>query len=168
MKKILLNIILFLGVFVFVRQVWAYDLTLTSVGALSTLGIDYSLVSYTGGIPTLTGTASPSAEVGIKIKTLLRYTTASVSGVWQFLPTTLDQGDNLIVISSGEQIVSFTLRFNATSSGSVATPAAIPDESELLDAGVWEYYIPAIAFGLGVYFLGRYGRRKMQILEKGD
>jgi hypothetical protein len=152
----------------FVGRVYAYDLTLTAVGVLSTLGVDYSLVNYTGGVPALTGTASPSAEVAIKIKTLLKYSTASTSGIWQFVPTSLDQGDNLIVISSGTQSISFTLRFNATSSGDIATPAALPDESALLDAGVWGYYVPALAAGLGVYILGRFGKRKMQKWEKGN
>lgn len=168
MKKVIIGALGFLGSFLLVRQAWAYDLTLTSVGSLSTLGTNYSVVNYSGGVPTLTGTASPSAQVGIKIKTLLNYTTASTSGVWQYVPTTLDQGDNLIVITSGVQNISFTLRFNATVSGEVATPAALPDESELLDSGVWEYYLPAVAFGLGVFWVGRYGKKRMQKWEKGD
>jgi len=157
-----------LGFFVLVGKVWAYDLTLTSVGPLSTLGISYSLVNYTGGMPTLTGTASPSANVGVNINTLLNYTTASVSGVWQFVPSSLNQGDNIVVLTSGVQSITFTLRFNSTVSASIATPAALPDESELPGAGIWEYYIPVIAAGLGVYFLGRYGRKRMQKWEKGD
>lgn len=168
MKKVIIGALGFLGSFLLVRQAWAYDLTLTSVGPLSTLGTNYSVVNYSGGVPTLTGTASPSAQVGIKIKTLLNYTTASTSGVWQYVPTTLDQGDNLIVITSGVQNISFTLRFNATVSGEVATPAALSDESELPDSGVWEYYLPAVAFGLGVFWVGRYGKKRMQKWEKGD
>lgn len=151
-----------------VKNVLAYDLTLTSVGTQSTLGTNYNIVSYIGGVPTFVGTASPSAEVAVKIKSLLKYTIASSSGVWQFVPTALDQGDNLVVISSGIQSISFTLRFNATASAEIATPSALPDESELLGSGVWEYYIPAFALGLGVYFLGRFGKRRMQKWEKGD
>lgn len=168
MKKGLIYLISLLGLFVFVRNVWAYDLTLTSVGTQSTLGTNYSLVTYNGGIPTLAGTASPSAQVGVKIKTLLKYATASTSGVWNFIPTTLDQGDNLVTITSGTQSISFTLRFNATAGAAVATPAALPDESELLDSGVWEYYIPALALGLAVFLFGRYGKKRMHKWEKGD
>lgn len=168
MKKFLYLIFGTLGLILFSKNVWAYDLTLTSVGPLSTLGTNYSLVTYSGGIPTLVGTASPSAQVGVKIKELLKYTTASTSGIWQFVPATLDQGDNMIVISSGVQTVSFTLRFNATAAASVATPAALPDESTLPGTGVWEYYIPVVAAGIGVYFLGQYGRKRMQKWEKGD
>lgn len=168
MKKILFLLFGSLGLILFSKNVWAYDLTLTSVGPLSTLGTNYSVVNYSGGIPTLVGTASPSAQVGIKIKELLKYTTASTSGIWQFVPTTLGQGDNLIVVSSGVQTVSFTLRFNATAAATVATPTALPDESTLPGTGVWEYYIPVIAAGLGVYLLGSYIRKRMQKWEKGD
>lgn len=168
MKMRLFLLIGVLGLFVFVKGVMAYDLTLTSVGTTSTLGTNYSLVNYSGGIPTLAGTASPSAQVGVKIKALLKYTTASTSGIWKFVPTALDLGDNLITISSGIQSISFTLRFNATASAVVATPAALPDESKLLDSGVWEYYIPAVLGGLGIYILGRYGKKRMQKWEKDD
>ena len=170
MKKVLLIAIGLLGMFAFVKQVRAYDLTLTSVGPLSTLGTNYSLVNYTGGIPTLTGTASPSASVGININALLNHTTASTSGVWQFVPSTLNQGDNVIVLTSGVQSISFTLRFNSTVSGTpTTTPAVVPDESaNLPGTGVWEYYLPAIAIGLGVLWIGRYGRKWMQKWEKGD
>ncbi|HSV95284.1 MAG TPA: hypothetical protein VLH94_04945 [Spirochaetia bacterium] len=168
MKKGLIYLISLLGLYVFVRNVWAYDLTLTSVGTQSTLGTNYSLVTYTGGIPSLSGTASPSAQVGVKIKTSLNYTTASTSGVWSYIPSVLDQGDSLITITSGTQSISFTLRFNATVSAAVATPAALPDESELLDAGSWQYYIPALALGFGVFFFGRYGKKRMHKWEKGD
>jgi|WetSurMetagenome_2_1015567.scaffolds.fasta_scaffold26493_2 hypothetical protein len=169
MKKGLIIFSIFLGLFIFTKPVWAYDLTLTSVGPLSTLGTSYSLVNYTGGVPTLTGTASPSASVGININTVLSYTTASVSGVWQYVPSALNQGDNTIVLSSGTQSITFTLRFNATTSGTTtATPAAIPDEASLPKTGVWEYYLPAIAAGLGVLCVGRYGRKWMQKWEKGD
>lgn len=168
MKKIILLFIGLLGGIVIVKNAFAYDLTLTSVGNQSTLGINYSIVNYSGGVPLLIGTASPSAEIAIKIKSLLKYTAASTSGMWQFLPTALDQGDNLVVITSGIQSLSFVLRFNATSSAVLATPSALPDESELLDSGVWQYYVPAFGIGLGVYFLGRFGKRRMQKWEKGD
>lgn len=167
MKKSWLGILGLLGVFIFVKNVLAYDLTLTGVGTQSTLGIDYSLINYIGGIPTLVGTASPSAEVGVKIKTLLKYATASTSGVWQFVPTALDQGDNTVVISSGVQSITFVLRFNSTASATVATPTATPSTA-LPDTGMWEYYIPALSLGLGVFLVGRYGRRWMKNWDRDD
>lgn len=159
---------LILGLWLGVNTVWAYDLTLTNVGTTSTAGTDYSLVSYLGGIPGLSGTASPSAQVGVKIKTFLSYVTASSSGIWTFTPVSLDQGDNPIVLSSGTQSISFTLRFNSTVSGTLATPSALSSETSLPGAGVWEYYIPAFLIGTGVFWFGRYSRKKMQKWEKGD
>lgn len=169
MKKIIL-VSVFLSLFLLViGKVWAYDLTLTAVGSQSTLGTDYSLVTYVGGVPSLVGTASPSAQVGVRINTVLNYTTASTSGVWQYVPTSLNQGDNTVVIASGTQAITFTLRFNATASATLsATPVVVADETELVGAGVWEYYLPALALGLGVWYLGRYGKRRMQKWEKGD
>jgi hypothetical protein len=168
MKNIIFS---FCGALIFIigaNKVLAYDLTLTGVGDQSTLGTNYSLVRVVGGIPTLVGTASPSAQVGVKIKTVLNYATASTSGVWRYVPTTLDQGDNQIVITSGVQSVSFVLSFNATTSATTVTPTVLPDESALPGAGVWEYYIPAIGIGIGVYLLGRFGKKRMQKWEKGD
>lgn len=165
MKKTASILLVILFLFLLTEKVWGYDLTLTAVGTQSTLGTNYSVVNYFGGVPSLVGTASPSAQVGVKIKTLLSYTTASVSGIWQYVPTALDQGENTVVITSGTQSISFTLNFNATSS---ATPSALPDESTLPDAGVWQYYIPVVAAGLGVYFMGSYAKKRMQKWEKGD
>lgn len=167
MKKIAISL-LTVFFFFFCREVLAYDLTLTAVGNQSTLGTDYSVVNFVGGVPTLTGTASPSAQVGININTVLQYTTASTSGVWQYIPSSLNQGNNTVVLSSGTQSISFNLRFNATDSATTATPAALPTESELPGTGVWEYYIPAILMGLVVLGAGRYGRKWMQKWEKGD
>jgi|GEM_PF-1638879 hypothetical protein len=170
MKKYLRLIMLLSMTFLLrVSCVEAYDLTLTNIGSVSTLGTDYSLTSYTGGVPTFVGTASPSAQVSVKIKTLLSSVVASTSGVWQFVPSSLDQGDSLIVISSGTQSITFTLRFNATASATLsAVPTSLPDESTLPSVGVWQYYILAVGIGFGVFFLGRYGRKRMQKWENGD
>lgn len=168
MNKALLFFIAVLGVFIFAKNVFAYDLTLTSVGSVSTLGTDYSLIEYTGGIPTLKGTASPSAEVAVKIDTVLSQTIASTSGEWEFVPTSLNQGDNAVVLTSGLQTVSFVIRFNSTASGEVVTPLNLPDESSLPDAGVWEYYLIPIIGGLGVFVLGVFGKKKMHKWENGD
>jgi len=165
MKKFISIIFGVLSLFLLKEKVFGYDLTLTAVGTQSTLGTNYSVVNYYGGVPTLVGTASPSAQVGVKINTLLSYASASTSGVWQFVPNTLNQGENTVVITSGTQSISFLLNFNATAS---ATPSALPDESTLLDAGVWQYYVPLIATGLGVYLLGVFGKKRMQKWEKGD
>lgn len=154
-------------VFVFAGLVMAADLTLTKIGVLSTVGIDYSTVDYVGGIPTFEGTASPGAQVAVKIKTTTAYVmTASPSGIWQFVPTSLDAGSNAVVITSGEQSLAFVLNFNATPSATpTATPTAVVVPTELPDAGVWEYYLPAIGVGLLILFAGKYLKDKMHKWE---
>ena len=146
MKKILYafwGIVLFFSIGV----VFAQDLSLTRVGVLSTVGVDYANISYTGAIPVMEGTASPSSIVNIKIKTSTDATlAASPSGNWSFTPGVLDPGISTIVISSGLQSITFNLNFNATPA---ATPTATPTSTptELPAAGVWEYYLPIIGAG---------------------
>lgn len=156
MKKII-TIILGSVLFLAVGVVFAQELTLTKVGVLSTVGVDYSSIDYTGAIPTLEGTATPSAQVLIKIKTSTEATVAaSPSGVWKFTPGVLSLGSSSILITSGSQSISFLLNFNATPA---ATPTLIPEE--LPDAGVWEYYLPVIGAGILILFLGKYIKGKM-------
>lgn len=153
------------GFLVAAGSVMAQDLTLTKIGQVSMIGVDYSTVNFSGAIPTLEGTASPAAEVLIQIKTSTTATTAaSPSGVWKFTPGVLDSGSSAIVISSGQQSISFRLIFNATPSATpTATVSSVP--SELPAAGVWEYYLPVLGLGIGVLFLSKYLKRGMQSWE---
>ncbi len=155
MKKYL-YIIWGLLMFFSVGTVFAQDLSLTRVGVLSTVGVDYTNIIYLGGIPTFEGMASPSAPVYIKIKSSIDATTAaSPSGIWQFTPGVLDLGDSLVVIASGQQSITFTISFNATPAA-VPTATPSPTPSELPAAGVWEYYLPIVGMGLVVFFFGKF------------
>lgn len=139
-----------------VGTVFAQDLSLTRVGVLSTVGVDYTNITYLGGIPAFEGMASPSAPVYIRIKSSTDATVAaSPSGSWQFVPGVLDLGDSLVVITSGLQSITFTINFNATPA---ATPTATPSPalSELPATGVWEYYLPIVGMGLVVFFFGKF------------
>lgn len=139
----------------------AVSLTLTKIGVLSTVGVDYSTVNYTGGIPTLEGTASPSAQVLIKIKTSTDATmSASPSGAWSFTPGVLDPGSSTVLITSGTESLTFQLIFNATTS---ATPTPVPDE--LPETGIWENYVPLLVAGFLVLFAGKYIKDKMMAWE---
>ncbi|KKT39836.1 hypothetical protein A3K29_00640 [Candidatus Collierbacteria bacterium RIFOXYB2_FULL_46_14] len=164
MKKILYafwGIVLFFSIGV----VFAQDLSLTRVGVLSTVGVDYANISYTGAIPVMEGTASPSSIVNIKIKTSTDATlAASPSGNWSFTPGVLDPGISTIVISSGLQSITFNLNFNATPA---ATPTATPTSTptELPAAGVWEYYLPIIGAGLVIFFFGKFLKNQMLFWE---
>lgn len=155
-----------LVLFFSVATVLAIDLTLTRVGVLSTIGVDYSTINYSGTIPTLEGTASPSATVLIKIKTSTDSTiSASSTGVWQFTPGVLDPGNNDILVTSGTQSLSFVLIFNATPS---ATPSATPTptpEPELPASGVWGYYLPIVGMGLVIFFFGKFLKSQMMSWE---
>ncbi len=154
-----LGIALVLGMFFGVGVAMAEGLTLTRIGVLSTVGIDYSVVDYVGGVPLFEGTASPGAQVAVKIKATTNYvTTGSQSGIWQFVPAALDAGSNPIVITSGDQSLAFILNFNATIS---ATPTATSIPEELPSAGVWEYYLPVVGAGILILILGNQVKKRM-------
>lgn len=166
MKKYLTYI---LGVFLFLlatKVVLAYDLTLTKIGTLSTIGADYSLVSYTGAVPGLEGTATPAAIVSVKVNSVsMAVLAATTSGVWSFTPTTLSAGDNLITVSSGLQSIVFTIRYNASVVTPTATPAA--EITTLPESGVWENIIYGVLFGVAVWVAGRVIKSKMHKWEGG-
>jgi len=171
MKKISRVILLVVTLF-FLKSgaVYAVDLTLTKIGALSTVGVDYSVVDYVGGVPVLEGTATPGAQVAVKIKTLTGYTSAaSPSGVWVFVPASLDAGANGIVITSGTSSLAFTLNFNSIAAATpTATPTAIPTATPTLnlpETGVWENMLIALAAGAAVIYFGMYISHKMWVWE---
>lgn len=160
-------LLLLVGMFCFVGSVFAYDLTLTKIGTLSTIGADYSLVSYTGSIPGLEGTATPAATVAVKVNTVTTNVTAATSsGIWTFTPTSLNSGDNTIVITSGTQTLSFVIRYSATTTTTtVATPSS--DVTVLPESGVWENILFGILVGVSVFYFGGWVKRKMRIWENG-
>lgn len=165
MKKILLLLFLF----VFASGVHAYDLTLTKIGTMSTIGADYSLVSYVGAIPALEGTATPAAQVAIRINTTSVATmAATVSGVWNYLPITLNTGDNTITVTSGNQSLNFVLRYNSGLSPTL-TPTATPSApiTTLPKTGAEDYVVFGLLAGVGVLFLGAEVRRRMKFWETG-
>ncbi len=166
MKNILLSFLIIL-IFGMVGFVYAYDLTLTKIGTLSTIGADYSLVSYTGSIPGLEGTATPAATVAIKVNTTTTNVIAATSsGIWNFTPTSLNSGDNTVVITSGTQSLNFVIRYSATTtSTTVSTPSS--EVTELPESGVWENILFGILAGVGIFGFGKWVRRRMHIWENG-
>lgn len=171
MKSITKIVLLFLAMFFWeFGVVHAADLTLTKIGALSTVGIDYSVVDYVGGVPVLEGTATPGAQVAVKIKTLTGYTSAaSPSGVWIFVPASLDAGANSITVTSGTMSLGFTLNFNSISA---VTPTATPTATltvtptiNLPETGVWENMLLAIVVGIAVIYFGMFISHKMLVWE---
>lgn len=166
MKNILLSFLIILA-FGLVSLAHAYDLTLTKIGTLSTIGADYSLVSYTGSIPGLEGTATPAATVAVKVNTTTTNVIAATSsGVWNFTPTSLNSGDNTIVITSGTQSLNFVIRYSATTTTTVVSTASA-EVTELPESGVWENIFFGAIVGLAVFGLGGWVKRKMHIWENG-
>lgn len=166
MKNILLS---FLIIFIFglAGFVYAYDLTLTKIGTLSTIGADYSLVSYTGSIPGLEGTATPAATVAVKVNTTTTNVIAATSsGIWSFTPTSLNSGDNTVVITSGTQSLNFVLRYSATTTTTVVSTAS-SEVTELPESGAWENILFGILAGFGIIGFGGWVKRKMHIWENG-
>lgn len=163
LQKTLLAVIFLLSV----TTVFAYDLTLTKIGTLSTIGADYSLVSYVGSIPGLEGTATPAAQVTVKVNTVSSsVVAATTSGIWNFTPASLNSGDNTITITSGTQSINFTIRYSATSTPT-PTSTASGSATTLPESGVWENMVLVGLFGIAVWFLGRVVKRKMHQWEGG-
>lgn len=165
MKKWLLVFIWTLLLVFCSKKILAYDLTLTKIGTLSTIGADYSLVSYVGSIPSLEGTATPAATVAVAINAVsVDVVAATASGVWTFTPTSLNMGDNSVVISSGSQSIDFVIRYNLTT-----TPtASISAVTELPDSGVWEGVVLVVVGGLGVLYFGHWLKKQMSVWERGS
>lgn len=166
LSSVLISLIIFLFSASIVK---AFDFTLTRIGTLSTVGIDYSVVDYIGGIPTLEGTATPSTQVAVNINSFTGYATAaSSSGVWQFVPSSLNTGANAITLSSGTRVITFELNFNSvTTPTPTATATATPTVTiskkirSLPETGIWENMVFAILVGIGVIFLGFYVKEQM-------
>jgi hypothetical protein len=160
----LLAVIMF---FLTVSVVRAADLVLTKIGTLSTVGVDYSVVDYVGGIPLLEGTATPGAQVTVRINAITGYATAaSPSGIWQFIPTSLNTGTNTVTITALPISIPFVLSFNTITPTPTATPTAtIVPSSVLPETGVWENMVLVMIAGLAVVFLGKYIGERMQAWE---
>ncbi len=158
-----------LGAFLFAFPVFAYDLTLTKIGTLSTIGADYTLVSYTGSVPQLEGTATPAAMVSVKVNaTSSAVIAATTSGVWNFTPSSLNTGDNLITVNSGSQILTFTIRFNASAATPTPTPTATASAvTTLPETGVWENILYGVLAGIAVMGFGVWVKKRMRIWENG-
>lgn len=162
-KKYILWVLI--GMFCFAGSTFAYDLTLTKIGTMSTIGADYSLVSYVGALPALEGTATPAASVSVQVNsTTGSVIAATTSGIWNFTPTVLNSGDNLITITSGTQSILFTIRYSA-----IVTPTATPSATAtvLPSSGTWENILYGLLFGVGVWIFGRLIKKEMHKWEDG-
>ncbi len=160
MNKFFQNIFLLVVFLLGARLVFAYDLTLTKIGTMSTIGADYSLVSYTGSVPGFEGTATPAATVTIKVNTTsANVLAATTSGIWTFTPASLNSGDNTIVVTSGTQAINFIVRYNST--GAPTPTASSSGITTLPKTGTWENIVYGAMAGIAILFFGRYIKREM-------
>jgi hypothetical protein len=170
MKKYLIYLLTIFSFFGIVGYVWAYDLTLTKIGTLSTIGADYTLVSYVGSVPSLEGTATPAATVSVKVNSITNSAiAATTSGIWTFTPESLNTGDNLITITSGTQSIVFTIRYSATviPTASISATTTTTTATSLPETGTWENILFGVIAGVLVWFMGRYVKKEMHKWEGG-
>lgn len=123
MKKILSILFFLLLSTVFVGNVIAASLALSSVGTSSTAGLTFSTWTHEGENPVLIGEATSGASVSIKVDDLTSTVTADASGEWTYTPTTLIVGTYQITITSGVESIAFTLNITdgvASTTGTIA------------------------------------------------
>lgn len=154
-KKIASSFIVALALILLVStQVFAATLQVTSIGTESVVSGSPEDESYTGSNPTITGVASPEAEVDITIDDLTTTVVADVDGDWSYTPTGLTGGVYEVEISSNLETLTFTLTITSTtttsestsSTGGATSSTETPDE--LLQAGTGETIILTIAGGM--------------------
>ena len=178
MKKIFRSLFFLTLVVLFlscVQSVRAAFLSLNKISGTSVVGLDYSLVSYTGPMPILEGMATPGAVVSITINSVSTSSaTATASGGWIFVPTSLKTGANTILLTSGSEKISFVVQYtpisatvtaaptvtSAASSTSTSTSATLPS------TGMFENTIMIIGGGLILFVLGWATRKYFHYWEK--
>lgn len=115
MKKFLISFISLLFIFplLFTSRVMASSLQITGLGAMDVTGLDLggTLKSYTysGGTFELTGLASPSAIINIRIDDLTQTATADEEGGWSTLVSSLAEGEHQFELTSNEEALDFVL-----------------------------------------------------------
>ena len=154
----LLTLIIFTFGIIAVEPVQAATLTLQNIGVSSVGGRRISSWTYMGTNPVFTGTADPSAIVSISINAVSATATADALGAWSYTPTTLTgEGSFPIVITSGDQIISFTLALSPYSSGTLTGTASGTTKGgveELPVSGSIAETLKLIGMGMGLIAMG--------------
>jgi len=149
----LFSVVLFSGI------VYSAGLSLSKIGSISTDGKSYSEWWYAGTNPTLEGVAPAGASVVIKIDDTEVTVTTSDSGVWIYSSQNIPEGDHLVVISSGGDIISFTLHAGqVTPEGTVDDPATEVPVPETAGFPYPPLIMVSLAFVLFGYYLHLHNR----------
>lgn len=153
-NRISLLVMGLLFTFLMAKPAWAAFLTLTRIGTLSTSGLIYSEWSYSGVSPDFSGIATPGAMVAITVNEVTATTSAGISGVWLHKPTNIVSGTNSVSIASGNEVISFMLKYTPVASpAAVVTPIAT--SSGLPEAGNGAWPIIIVGGGVLVFIAGR-------------
>ena len=158
MKKMIKTFqLLFLFLLIFlIKPALANALTIDSIGGNdSIVGLGSTVKTYetTLTVFTVTGTASPSAEVQIALADLNNDTVADVEGNWGVNFREVSYGENDLVVSSGGETLDLVI--NVAEVASLSTPSAeTATEETLPESGALENTIIIFAFGILVFGLG--------------
>ena len=149
--------LLFLFLLIFlIKPALASALTIDAIGgndSIVGLGSTVKVYETTLTTFTVTGTASPSAEVQIALADLNNDTVADVEGNWGVNFREVSYGENDLVVSSGGETLDLVI--NVAEVASLSTPSAeTATEETLPESGALENTIIIFAFGILVFGLG--------------
>jgi len=131
----------------------AGSLSLNRIGSLDLGGKVYSEWWYTGTKPTFYGTATESSSVTVSVDGDEATTSADSSGNWTYY-LDKESGDYAIIISQGEESISFTLHLGQNISSEVGSVESTESTSSVPSTGFDQYI--ALMFGIGVVLLATY------------
>jgi len=152
--KNLIKLLSFLVVIIFIAEAsFGASLSLNKIGSLDLGGNMYSEWWYTGTKPTLYGTAEESSTVTVLVDGTEATTSVDTSGNWTYY-LDKDEGDYSIVISQGEESISFILHLGQSVPSDLGSVESTESTSSVPSTGFNQYI--ALMFGVGVVLLATY------------
>jgi len=155
MKKITkITQLFFLFLFiVLIKPVFANALTIDAIGgddSIVGLGSTVKTFNTTLTTFTVTGTASPSAEVQIALSDLNNNTVADVEGNWGVNFSNVSYGDNDLVVSSLGESLDLVVTVAEVASASTASTTTTLPESGALENTIIIFALGILTLGLGI------------------
>jgi hypothetical protein len=141
--------------FVLIRPALASALTIDAIGGDdSIVGLGSTVKTYSTTLTTftVTGTASPSAEVEITLVDLNNNTAADTEGNWGVNFSGVSYGDNDLVVSSGGESLDLIIAVSEVASISTSSTVTTLPESGALENTILVFAFGILTLGLGVAF----------------
>lgn len=129
---------------------YSASLSLNKIGSLDLGGNNYTEWWYTGENPIFYGSASPNSEVSVKIGDSTYKVNSDDQGNWSY-PAQILKGDYQILITQGNESITFTLHLGQNLPASTSSPT---EESTVPATG--SNQIVSMAMGVGVLLLATY------------